>query len=372
MKNLSIANETLLKGIKNDRSIKNSEWDLEVYKEIVLILEDRIFPLVHLLRRIVDAKDYKDNFGIYEELVLSNGGLPEFFNYRQLLDDKNIADQRIGQILDSELVSSKEDLVKKWIHIANNDMLTSNNEKRKYLLDTIPNKFQAIEFYEKIKKEMVFDIRNPMSKLSIYHANGMNKYRDKNNKGYFLSWFNYMIGFGVWNIYVAYIEESKVIEKKGFLDSLTKENMSSKNIFSDYEGKNMLLFKKFLEDHMNSGAFFLARDMDKFFETIYPKRISFFQFGPMLLNRSYDIDFNPDLFRMFTENPDAYFLTATREDIENAGICNKEDPIEKMIGTKCNWRANKIIEQRFGVCSRELEEHLKAFIKFPDMRFYVT
>lgn len=123
---------------------------------------------------------------------------------------------------------------------------------------------------------------------------------------------------------------------------------------------------------MNSGAFFLARDMDKFFETIYPKRISFFQFGPMLLNRSYDIDFNPDLFRMFTENPDAYFLTATREDIENAGICNKEDPIEKMIGTKCNWRANKIIEQRFGVCSRELEEHLKAFIKFPDMRFYVT
>ncbi len=372
MKNLSIANETLLKGIKNDHSIKNSEWDTRVYEEISMILESRIFPLVHLLRRVVDAKDYKDNFGIYEELVLSNGGLPEFFNYRQLLDDKNIADQRIGQILDSESVSSKEDLVKKWIHIANNDMLTSKNEKRKYLLDTIPNKFQAIEFYERIRKEKIFDIRNPMSKLFIYSANGMDKYRDKNNKGYFLSWFNYVIGFGVWNIYVAYIEESKIIEKKGFLDSLIKENMSSKNIFSDSEGKNMPLFKKFLEDHMNSGAFFLARDMDKFFETIYPKRISFFQFGPMLLNGSYDIDFNPDLFSMFTENPDAYFLTATREDIENVGLCNREDPIEKMIGTKCNWKANKIAEQRFVVCSRELEEHLKGFIKFPNMRFYVV
>lgn len=327
-------------------------------------MRQHIFPLINLLRRTVDAKDYNHNFGIYKELVLSNGGLPEFFNYRQLFDDKNFADQRMEQILDSELVSSKKDLIKKWIHIANNDMLISIDEKRKYLLETIPDKFQAIEFYERIKREEIFDIRNPMSQLSINNINSMDRYRNKNSKGYFLSWFNYVTGFGVWNIYVAHVEELKIERKgKGLLDSLTREETIK--IFSN---KGIYLFKKFLEDHMNSGAFFLARGMDKTFETIYPKRISFFQFGPMLANRLCI----PDLSHLFNKNPDAYFLTAIREDIENVGLCNKEDPIEKMIGTKCIWKADKIVEQRFGVCSRELEQSLKECIKFPNMRFYIT
>lgn len=347
--------------------------------------------MVNLLKRVNDAKDYNHNFGIYKELVLSNGGLPEFFSYRQLFDDKNFADQRTKQILDSELVSSKEDLVKKWIHIANNDMLIGKDEKRKYLLETIPDKFQAIEFYERIKREKIFDIRNPMNQLSINNINNMDRYRNKNNKGYFLSWFNYATGFGVWNIYVAHVEE-KVIERnktvlgesrilKGLLDSLTKDDISGKSIFSNKGekqlklGKGIFLFKKFLEDHMSSGAFFLARDMDKTFETIYPKRISFFQFGPMLANglcKGQQSAISPYLSHLFSESPDAYFLTASREDIENVGLCDKEDPIGKMIGTKCIWEANKIVEQRFGVCSRELEEPLKAFIKFPNMRFYIT
>lgn len=356
--------------MKNDNSIKSSEWDKKVYEEVTWIIENNILPLVHLLRRTTDAKDHRNNFGIYEELVLSNGGLPEFFNYRQLLDDKNIASQKTRQILDSESVSSKEDLVKKWINIANNDMLANKIEKRKYLLETIPNKFQAIEFFERLSTEDLFDIRNPMSELSINNANSMDKYRDKDSKGYILSWFNYMTGFGVWNIYVAYIEESKTIAKKGFLESLAKENTSNKNIFLDRKGENMFLFKKFLEDHMNSGAFFLARDMDKVFETIYPKRISFFQLGPMLSNGLYNS--NTSLSNIFTENPEAYFLTAIREDIESAGLCNKDDTVEKMIGTKCIWKTNKMIEQRFGVCSKELEEPLKALINFPNMRFYVA
>lgn len=381
-----------MNGIKNDDTIKKSEWDRKVYEEVGRILEYHIFPLTNLLKRVVDANHYKDNFGIYNQLVLSNGGLPEFFSYRQLFDDKNFADQRMKQILDSELVSSKEDLVKKWIHIANNDMLIDKDEKRKYLLETIPDKFQAIEFYERIKGEKIFDIRNPMSQLSINNINSMDRYRDKNNKGYFLSWFNYVTGFGVWNIYVAYVEELKVTERnktvlgesrilKGLLDSLTRDDISSKSIFSKKSeeqlklSKGIFLFKKFLEDHMSSGAFFLARDMDKTFETFYPKRISFFQFGPMLANglcKGQQSAVSPYLSHLFSENPDAYFLTAIREDIENVGLCNKEDPIEKMIGTKCIWEANKIIEQRFGVCSRELEEPLKTFIKFPNMRFYVA
>ena len=368
MKNLLHANEVLLNGIKNDDYIKKSEWDKKVYEEVAWILGGNIFPLIHLLKRIVDAEDYKNNFGIYKELVLSNGGLPEFFNYRQLFDDRNVAFQRMKEILDSELVSSKEDLVKKWIHVANNDMLISKDEKRKLLLETIPDKFQAIEFYERIKNEKIFNMGNPMSELSIKNACSMDRYRDKEKKGYFLSWFNYVTGFGVWNIYVAYIEESKVVEKKGLFDSLIKENMSNKNIFSNENGENMILFKKFLEDHMNSGAFFLARDMDKIFETIYPKRISFFQFGPMLSKGLCNHDV--DLSNLFWENQDAYFLTATREDIENVGLRNKEDIIDKMIGTKCKWDANKISEQRFGICSRDLEEPLKAFTRFPNMRFY--
>ena len=359
--------------MKNDGTIKKSSWDSTVYEEVVRILYDHIFPLTPLLRRTVDEEDYNNNFGVYEELVLSNGGLPEFFSYRQLSDDKDIANQRVKQILDSELVSSKEDMVKKWIHVANNDMLMSKEEKRKHLLETIPNKFQAIEFYERIENEQIFDIRNPMSNLSIYNVNALDKYRGKNSKDYLLSWFNYVTGFGVWNIYVAHITESKV-ERKGFLDSLTKDNKCNGGIFSNDKGENMLLFKKFLEDHMNSGAFFLARDIDKTFETIYPKSISFFQFGPMLLNGSLNGSYNSsmNLPHIFTENSEAYFLTATREDIESDGLCNKADPIEKMIGTKCIWRADKIVEQRFGVCSRELEEPLKAFINFPNMRFYIA
>jgi len=121
--------------MKNDNTIKKSNWDNVVYEEVIRILDDHIFPLTNLLRKTVDEKHYNDNFGIYEELVLSNGGLPEFFSYRQLYDDKDAANQRVRQILDSELVSSKEDMVKKWIHIANNDMLMSKEEKRKHLLD---------------------------------------------------------------------------------------------------------------------------------------------------------------------------------------------------------------------------------------------
>lgn len=354
-----------------------SEWDSKVYQEVACILEEHIFPLVNLLKRVIDANHYKDNFGIYKELILSNGGLPEFFSYRQLFDDKNFANQRMKQILDSELVSSKEDLVKKWIRIANNDMLTGKDEKRRYLLETIPDKFQAIEFYERVEREKIFDIRNPMSQLSINNIDSLDMYRNKNSKHYLLSWFNYVTGFGVWNIYIAHVEEVKVTEKnrqlklsKGLLDSLIKDDINSKSIFSNKKGEGIFLFKKFLEDHMNLGAFFLARDMDKTFETIYPKRISFFQFGPMVVNGL--CKDNIDLSHIFIENPDAYFLTAIREDIECVGLCNKEDPIEKMIGTKCIWDAKKIIEQRFGVCSRELEKSLKECIKFSNMRFYVT
>lgn len=359
-----------MRGIKRDDSIKKSEWDRVVYENVEWILEHHIFPMVFLLKRVIDADDYKDNFGIYKELVLSNGGLPEFFSYRQLLDDKNYSDQRMKRILESESVSSKEDLVKKWIRVANNDMLIDKEEKRKYLLETLPDKFQAIEFYERIKREDIFDINNPMNLLPMNYVNSFDMYRAKNNKGYLLSWFNYVTGFGVWNIYVAHIEESKVIEKKGLLDSLIKDDVTSNNIFSNRKGPGLILFKKFLEDHMNSGAFFLARDMDKTFATIYPKRISFFQFGPMLTNNT--CDSNTDLSRIFRQEPEGYFLTATREDIENIGLCNKEEPIEKIIGTKCIWKADKIIEQRFGVCSRELETPLKTFIKFPNMRFYVA
>ncbi len=371
MNNLLIANRALINGIKNDDSIKKSSWDLKVYEEVSWILENQIVPFFQLLRRITDdTKDYRNNFGIYEELVLSNGGLPEFFNYRQVIDDKNVANEKIREILESESVSTKEDLTKKWINVANNDMLANKIEKRKYLLETLPNKFQAIEFYERLLTEDIFDIRNPMIQLSINNVNRMDKYRDNDSKGYILSWSNYVTGFGVWNIYVAYIEESKVVEKKGLLDSIKKENTSNKNIFLDREGENMFLFKKFLEDRMNSGAFFLARDLDKTFETIYPKRISFFQLGPMMSNGSYVNDTN--LSDIFITNPEAYFLIATREDIESIGLCNRDDPVEKIIGTKCIWKTNKITEQRFGICSKELEDPLKEFVKFPNMRFYVT
>ncbi len=354
----------------SDDSIINSDWDRIVYANVKQILGNNIFPMFFLLKRVTDADDYRDNFGIYKELVLSNGGLPEFFSYRQLLDDKNYSDQRIRQILESESVSSKEDLAKKWIHTANNDMLIDKEEKRKYLLETLPDKFQAIEYYERIEREDIFDINNPMNLLPMNHVNGADIYRVTNNKGYILAWFDYVTGFGVWNIYVAHIEESKIIEKKGLLDSLIKDDVISNNILSNKKGPGLILFKKFLEDHMSSGAFFLARDMDKTFPTIYPKRISFFQFGPMLTNNT--CDNNTDLSRIFSQEPEGYFLTATREDIESAGLTNKEEPIDKIIGTKCIWKADKIREQRFGVCSRELETPLKTFIKFPNMRFYVA
>ncbi len=100
--------------MKNDYFIKKSKWDEKVYEEVIWIIENNILPFVHLLKRTIDAEDYRNNFGIYEELVLSNGGLPEFFNYRQLIDDKNVTSEKIREILGSESVSSKEDMVKKW------------------------------------------------------------------------------------------------------------------------------------------------------------------------------------------------------------------------------------------------------------------
>lgn len=341
-----------------------------------------IFPLLNLLGRTIDDKYYNNNNGIYEELILSNGGLPEFFHYRQLIEDKNSSEQKIAQILESESVSSKEELIKKWIHIANNDMLTNGDQKRKYLLDTLPNKFQAIDFYETLKDRIrLFDIRSPMDELSIdrIYRDGIYKYNSRSGV-WILSWFNYMTGFGIWCIYVALLEENRTVEKKGLFGPKIID-MEDKLIFSgrDMErNKNMIPFKKFLEDNMNLGPFFLARGMDKTFETIYPRKISFFQFGPMLTKESrlfngdiYNIG-SDELLRIFEESSDAYFLIASREDIEDDGLCDMDNPIEKMIGTKCIWRTDKVKEQRFGVCSKGLEEPMKEFLKFPDMRLYVT
>ena len=223
MKNLLVATDILLKGIKNDDTIKRSEWNHEIYREVVRILENEIFPMLQFLQRTTNEQKYENNFGVYKEIVLSNGGLPEFFSYRQLLEDKTLADQRIKQVLDSEEVNSKEDLTKKWIDIANNGTLSNKEEKRKYLLEIIPDKFQTIDFYEKIKEKEFFDIRDPMSKLSIRSLSG-----DKER--YIISWFNYVTGFGVWYIYVTQLEEIDP-GRKSLFDSIFKKDYIPPNGF---------------------------------------------------------------------------------------------------------------------------------------------
>jgi hypothetical protein len=347
IKNLLSSKTVLLSGLENDDSIKKDDWDRKVYKEFIEILDDDIFPLFYLLQRTVDAKDYRDNFGKYDQIVLSNGGLPEFLSYRQLMDDKIYSEQKIMQILNSEgidiiEIKSKEDLVKKWIEEANNNMLLNSEEKRKYLLETVPDKYQTIEFYEKIKTYRIFDVTNPMSKLKIKTEIKRNKFNR-----YFLSWFTYLTGFGVWNIYAMELIE----EADGLAKNMVKD------------------FLKFLEDHMSIGVFFLAREMDKKFKKLYPTKISSFQFGPMFTDSTNCGNLN--LSRLFNDNPNGYFLTAIRENIENAGLRKKEDTIDKIIGTKFKWRSEKISEQRFGICSRELEQPLREYIKFPNMRFYI-
>lgn len=380
IKNLINTTNILIKSIKNGEFNKKYEWDLEVYKQVTRILENYILPFFRFLQYTKDEEDYKNNFGFYREIVLSNGGLPEFFSYRQLLEDKTLADERIKQLLESEDINSKEDLVKKWIDRANNDTLSNKEERRNYLLEIIPEKFQTIEFYEKIKKTEFLNIKDPMKKLYIKPLKSeIAKVNGKEKERYLISWFNYITGFGVWNIYVMQLQEVDPEHKKNY-NIFKKDNIPSKGHFVPQE-KSIYIdsdFKKFLEDHMSSGAFFLARDIDKTFATIFPERISRFQFGPNFMKgiSSGSLDFS----WLFVENPDAFFLTAVREDIQsyndNRDIKErdrKEDNniyIDKIIGTKCSWRVDRIIEQRFGICSKELEKALKEYIKFPDMRLY--
>ena len=374
LKNLIMATEFLTKSIKDDNTLIRSEWDRIVYDEMIKKLE-YINKLFYLLRRNVEDDDYKNNFGIYKEIVLSNGGLPEFFSYRQLLEDKNLAEERIKQVLESEDVTSKEDLARKWIERANSDTLSNIEEKREYLLEKIPEKFRTIEFYEKIKDTEIFNIRDSMKKLSINPINikPYGKEEKEEKERYLISWFNYTTGFGIWNIYVMQLCEKNPNIKR-FLKIFIKDDIPSsghfvpqeKSVYIDFE------FKKFLEDHMSSGVFFLGREIDKTFPTIYPERISRFQFGPNFVKgiSSGSLDFS----WLFVEHPDAFFLTAIREDIQsNNNIDKKGDSIyvNKIIGTKCSWKTDKFFEQRFGICSKELETALKEYIKFPDMRFYI-
>ena len=387
LKNLIMATEFLIKSIKDDNTLIKSEWDRIVYDEIIKKLE-YVDKLLCLLRRNVEDEDYKNNFGIYKEIVLSNGGLPEFFSYRQLLEDKNLAEERIKQILESEDVNSKEDLTKKWIDIANNDVFSDKETKREYLLEEIPEKFRTIEFYEKIKGTEIFDIRD--SKLYIKPLYDIKEKQEKEKQEkekeekekeekekYLISWFNYTIGFGIWNIYVMQLcEKNPEHKKKFFLKIFKKDNIPSSGHFVHQE-KSVHIdseFTKFLEDHMSSGAFFLGREIDKTFPTIYPERISRFQLGPNFVKgiSSGSLDFS----WLFIENPDACFLTAIREDMQSIdnNRYKKEDNntyMDKIIGTKCSWKIDKFIEQRFGICSKILENALKEYIKFPDMRFYV-
>ncbi len=385
LKNLITATEFLIKSIRNDNTLKKNEWDIIVYDEIIKILE-YINKLFFLLKRTIDEEDYKNDFGIYREIVLSNGGLPEFFSYRQLLEDKIIANERIKQILESEDINSKEDLIKKWIDSANNDGLGDKEDKRNYLLGQIPEKFQTIEFYEKIKDIEIFDIRDPMKKLDIKHIKSTDK---KEKERYIISFFNYTTGFGVWNTYIIQLREGKEREgkegrqggnrseqiKKGYkrYNIFKKDNIPSNGHFVPQE-KSVYVdseFKKFLEDHMSSGAFFLAREIDKKFPTIYPERVSRFQFGPNFVKgiNSPSLDFS----WLLLENPYSFFLTAAREDIQSGKNEYKKeyDTIDKIIRTKCSWKRDKIIEQRFGICPKELEKSLKEYIKFSDMRLYI-
>lgn len=380
IKNLIKTTDFLIKSIKDDDTLRKSEWDIIVYVEIIKKLE-YVNQLFSLLRKMTDNEDYKDNFGIYREIVLSNGGLPEFFSYRQLLEDKTLADERIKQVLESENISYKEDLIKKWIDRANNDALSDMEEKRNYLLEQIPEKFQTIEFYEKIKDKELFDTRFPMEKLSVKPLESENHFsgnRLEKKERYLLSWLNYSTGFGVWNIYILQLREiDPGPTKKYRFNIFKKNNIPSEGHFVPQEKSIQIdsVFKKFLEDHVNSGAFFLARDIDKTFSTIYPEKISRFQFGPNFVKgiSSSSLDFS----WLFIENQEAFFLTAIREDIiggDNNCKDKKEDinMIDKIIGTKCSWKRDKIIEQRFGICSKELEKALKDYIKFPDMRLYAT
>ncbi len=377
IKNLITTTDFLIKSIKDDDTLRKSEWDIIVYEEIIKKLE-YVNQLFSLLIRTTDNEDYKDNFGIYREIVLSNGGLPEFFSYRQLLEDKTLADERIKQVLESENISYKEDLVKKWIDRANNDALSNIEEKRNYLLEQIPEKFQTIEFYEKIKDTEIFDTRSTMENLSIKPLESENRFSGQKKlekkERYLLSWFNYSTGFGVWNIYILQLQEiDPGPTKKYRFNIFKKNNIPSEGHFVPQEKSIQIdsVFKKFLEDHMNSGAFFLARDIDKTFPTIYPERISRFQFGPNFVKgiSSHSLDFS----WLFIENQESFFLTAIREDIIGGdNYKDKEDinMIDKIIGTKCSWKRDKIIEQRFGICSKELEKALKDYIKFPGMRLY--
>lgn len=373
IKNLINATNILIKSLKNDE-LKKTEWDLEVYNEVTRILDNYILNLFKFLQNVREDENYKNNFGFYDNIVLSNGGLPEFFSYRQLLEDKTLADERIKQILESEGVSSKEDLAKKWIDMANNDALSNKEEKRNYLLEKLPDKFQTIEFYEKIKKTEFFDIRYPMKKLSVKPLIEKNKNK-KGKERYIISWFNYMTGFGVWNIYVMQLQEIDPEPKNRLINIFRTDDINQNGLFVPEE-KSVNIdseFKKFLEDHMSSGAFFLAREIDKMFPTIYPEKITGFQFGPNFVKgiSSSSLDFS----QLFVENPDAYFLTATREDIQSSGKNDKNEEknayIDNIIGTKCSWNADKLIEKRFGICSKELEKSLKELIKFPDIRLYV-
>ncbi len=361
LKNLIMATEVLIKGLKDDDSLRKSKWDILVYEEIIKILEN-IKQLFYLLRRNTEDEDYKNNFGIYKEIILSNGGLPEFFSYRQLLEDKALIDEKVNQILESENIISKEDLVKKWIDRANNDMLSDKEYKREYLLEILPEKFQTIEFYEKIKGTEIFDIRDPMKNLSIEHIPNV-QIIDR----YIISWFNYMLGFGIWNIYIVQLYENISESKKNHI--FKRDNIPSKGHFIPQE-KSIYIdpeFKKFLEDHMNSGAFFLAREIDKSFPTIFPELISRFQFGPNFVRgiSSGSLDFS----WLYEKYPEAFFLTAVREDIKSS---EKDNDKLINIGTKLSWSTNKFVEQRFGICSKELEKSLKEYTKFPNMRLYTV
>jgi len=355
--NLISAVNLMVDNIDKDGTIKKSEWDINVYMEITRILKNSIIPLFQLLQKTED-------FGVYDEVILSNGGLPEFLNYMQLSEDKNNANTKIEEILSSYKIDKKEELPKIWLQIAKNPLI-DKEEKRK-LLDKIPEKYKAIEFYQKLDKIDIYDIRKSMDGLYIKSLGGK-------EERYTISWFNYVTGSGVWNIYVAQIKEIDP-EKKGIF-SIFKKDIPSYGFFRPTGAGIEIspMFRKFLEDSISSGPFFLAREMDNKFSTIYPEKISMFQLGPFYINGIKTGSL--DLSWLFVRNPKSYLLTAIREDIENGGIednnKNKND-IYKNKKTKCIWRADKLTEQRFGISSKDLEMFLKDHVKFPEMRFYVN
>ena len=287
--------------------------------------------------------------------------MPEFLNYMQLFEDKNNANTKIKEILYPFEINKKEELPKIWLQIAKNPLI--DKEEKRNLLETIPERYKSIEFYQKLDKVDIYDIRKLIDRLNI-------KTLDGKEERYIISWFNYVTGSGVWNIYIAQIKEIDPQKKEIF--SIFKKDTPSYGLFRPFEGNTGIeispKFKKFLEDSISSGPFFLAREMDNKFNTIYPERVAMFQFGPFYINGIKTGSL--DLSRLFAENQNTYFLTAIREDIENGGI-DKDENKNKKAKTKCVWRADKLTEQRFGVCSKALEKHLKEYIKFPNMRFYI-